>query len=244
MIMETKLVEFSNTILHVVIDVHKRQWSVTILTKAIYHRTFSQPPDPLALKHYIDQHFPGAKVKCAYEATKLGFWIQRSLEGLGYECLIVNPADIPSTNRESQNKADPIDSRKIARTLQGGLLKGLHVPSEVTQGDRQLFRYRKKLWGDLVRIKNRIKDKFLFSGVKIPDHLDNPYWTKAFLRWVEQAELPSASARLTVDLLLEQYEQIYRHFLKTSSAVRALLKTARFKEDGKSTYSRTVIDRA
>ncbi len=63
--METKLVEFSDTILYVGIDVHKRQWSVTILTQAIHHRTFSQPSDPLALKHYIDQHFPGAKVKCA-----------------------------------------------------------------------------------------------------------------------------------------------------------------------------------
>lgn len=231
--MKKQVLDFSNITLYIGLDIHKRQWSVTILSETIHHRTFSQPPDPKALKVYLDHHFPGAKVICAYEATKLGFWIHRMLTGFGYECLIVNPADIPSTSRESQNKTDPVDSRKIARTLQGGLLRGLNVPSVITEGDRQLFRYRKKLWGDLIRIKNRIKDKFLFSGVQIPEHLDNPYWTKAFLRWVAEAELTSKSARLTTDLLLEQYEQVYRHFLKTSVEVRKLLKTARYKIDGK-----------
>ncbi len=231
--METKLLDFSHMKIHVGIDVHKRQWSVTILSKAIHHKTFSQPPDPSALKHYLDHHFPRAKVICAYEATKLGFWIQRALTSYGYECLVVNPADIPSTSRESQNKADPVDSRKIARTLQAGLLKGSHVPSIVTEGDRQLFRFRKKLWGDLVRIKNRIKDKFLFSGVQIPKELDNPYWSKAFLKWIGEVEMPSSSARLTIDLLLEQYHFVYRHFLKTSVEVRKLLRSSRYKVNGK-----------
>ena len=39
------------------IDVHKRQWSISIYTSTIHHRTFSQPPDPRALKSYIDKHF-------------------------------------------------------------------------------------------------------------------------------------------------------------------------------------------
>lgn len=231
MIMEA--LDFTGKKIYVGIDVHKRQWSVTILTEQIHHRTFSQPPDPGALHHYLTHHFPGANVECAYEATKLGFWIQRSLSEFGYSCLVVNPADIPSTTKESQQKRDPTDSRKIAKTLRGGLLRGSHVPRLDTEGDRQLFRYRKRLWSDLVRIKNRMKDKFLFCGIVIPGELDKPYWSKAFLRWIEEVEMPSVSARVTVDHLLHQYRLIYRHYLDVSISVRKLLRTSRYKTNGK-----------
>ena len=63
---------FSNLQLYVGIDVHKKQWSVSIFTEAAHHRTFSQPPLPAALKAYLDRNFPGASVTCAYEASKLG----------------------------------------------------------------------------------------------------------------------------------------------------------------------------
>ena len=98
-----------------------------------------------------------------------------------YISLVVNPADIPTSNKESTEKTDPIDSRKIPKSLRGGLLTSIHIPSEETEGMRQLFRYRKKLWGDLVRVKNRIKDKLMFSGIVIPQKWDNPYWSNAFL---------------------------------------------------------------
>lgn len=230
--MKKKVTTFASLTLYVGIDVHKKQWSVSVFTGSIHHRTFSQPPDPSALKSYLDKHFPGAKVICAYEATLFGFWIARKLKSYGYECLVVNPSDIPSTSQENQNKTDRIDSRKIARTLQAGMLTGCYVPTEETEGDRQLFRYRKRLWGDLVRVKNRIKGKLMLFGVPLPDQYDNAYWSKAFLTWLRDVDLPSTSARDTLDLLLDQYHLIYRHFLDTSIKVRRLLKLARYKANG------------
>ncbi|MBY5950647.1 hypothetical protein KUV23_06665 [Algoriphagus marincola] len=35
------------------IDVHKRQWSVSIFTANCHHKIFSQAPDPKALKSYL-----------------------------------------------------------------------------------------------------------------------------------------------------------------------------------------------
>jgi transposase len=231
--MDKKVISFKSLTLYVGIDVHKKQWSVSIFSGQIHHRTFSQPPNPEALKAYMDKHFPEAKVVCAYEATKFGFWIARELQSYGYECLVVNPADIPSTNQESQNKTDPVDSRKIARTLQAGLLTGCYIPSEIMEGDRQLFRYRKRLWGDLVRVKNRIKGTLMFSGIQLPTQYDNAYWSKAFLAWLAEIELPSVSCKDTMDLLLSQYHLIYRHFLDTSIKVRKLLRSERYKDNGK-----------
>ena len=219
--------------LYIGIDVHKRQWSVSIFTEIIHHKTFSQGPQPEILKSYLDKYFSEYQVYCAYEASKFGFWIQRKFASYGYDCIVVNPADIPTTNKESSEKTDPIDSRKIAKALRAGMLKGIHIPDEQTEGARQLFRYRKRLWSDLVRVKNRIKDKLMFSGIPLPVEYDNPNWSKGFLRWLRQVEFKSKKTKYTLDFLLEQYESVYRHFLKVSIEVRKLQKESRYKTDAK-----------
>ena len=231
--METAQLDFSNLHLYIGIDVHKKQWSVSIFTDAAHHRTFSQPATPSALRTYLDHHFPGAPVTCAYEASKFGFWICRELNSYGYHCLVVNPSDIPTSNKESSNKTDPSDSRKIGKALRAGLLTGIHIPDPVTEGDRQLFRYRKKLKGDLTRVKNRIKDKFLFTGKSIPPEFDNANWSKAFLKWIREVELPDIGTRLTLNHLLEQYDFLYRHLLKVSIEVRKLQRECRYKKPAK-----------
>ncbi len=231
--MKKEQLQFIELKLYIGIDVHKKQWSVSIYTGESFHRTFSQPPSPKALKSYLDKYFPGSQITCAYEASKFGFWICRELISFGYDCMVVNAADIPTSSKETSNKTDPRDSRKIAKCLRAGLLTPIHIPDSPIEGDRQLFRYRKKLWGDLVRIKNRIKDKFIFSGVPIPIEFDNSFWTKAFLLWLKEVELPNKNTRLTLDLLLDQYHFVYRHFLKTSIEVRRLQRLDRYKTNAK-----------
>lgn len=231
--METRQTDFSDLLLYIGIDVHKKQWSVSIYSATTHHRTFSQPPTPEALKSYLDHHFPSAQVLCAYEACKFGYWIYRQLTAYGYQCLVVNPADIPTSNKEASDKTDPIDSRKIGKSLRAGLLSSIHVPDQYTEGDRQLFRYRRRLLSDLTRVKNRIKDKFLFTGISIPAELDNSNWSKGLLNWIRQAQLPDAHTRLTVDMLLDQYYFLYRHFLKTSIEVRKLQRESRYKNRAK-----------
>lgn len=231
--MEKQTVSFQDQRLYVGIDVHKKQWSVSIFSNELHHKTFSQPPSPLSLKSYLDQNFPGASIACAYESCKFGFWIQRELASFGYDCLVVNPADIPTTNKESSGKTDPIDSRKIGKALRSGLLTSVHVPKLYTEGDRQLFRYRKKLWSDLVKVKNRIKDKILFAGIVVPPELDNSNWTKAFLKWLTEVKIPSPTTRLTLDLLIEQYHMLYKHFLKVSTQVRHLQRLPRYKANAR-----------
>jgi transposase len=212
------------------IDVHKRQWSISIYTSAIHHRTFSQPPEPKALKCYLDKHFDGYQVVCAYEACKFGFIMLLPDMGINVR-LLIRLISLPPTKK--QLKRQILDSRKIAKALRGGMLRSIHVPAIETQGDRHLFRYRKKIWTDLVRLKNRIKDKLLFSGVSLAAKYDNSFWTKAFLVWLEQVELPSKNSGLTLDFLLEQYKFTYSHFLKVSIEVRRLQKKTGYKEYAK-----------
>ena len=71
----------------------------------------------------------------------------------------------------------------------------------------------------------------LFAGIEIPPKMDNSYWSKAFLKWLATVEFKSLEARKTLDLLLEQYEFIYRHFLKTSIQVRKIQSSNALKND-------------
>jgi hypothetical protein len=41
----------------------------------------------------------------------------------------------------------------MAKTLRAGLLRGTHIPKLETEGHNQLFRYLKRLWADLDRVK-------------------------------------------------------------------------------------------
>ncbi len=61
--MEKQTVSLEGQRLYVGIDVHTKQWSVSIFTQELHHKTFSQPRSPGAMKSYLDQYFPKASVE-------------------------------------------------------------------------------------------------------------------------------------------------------------------------------------
>ena len=59
--MKKEQLQFSELKLYIGIDVHKKQWSVSIYTDESFHRTFSQPPNPKALKYRKVNGHPSAR---------------------------------------------------------------------------------------------------------------------------------------------------------------------------------------
>ncbi len=92
-------------------------WSVCILTQQFEHKTFSQPPDPSVLANYLSRNFPGTTYRAVYETGYSGFWIHDQLREKGIDCIVVNPADIPTTDKEQAGKTDKVDCCKLARRL-------------------------------------------------------------------------------------------------------------------------------
>lgn len=127
---------FENQTVYVGLDVHKRSWNAAIFLGELYVRNIHQPPSPQALHHFLVSHFPGAKYTCAYESGKFGFWIQRHFNQLGIQCLVVNPADIPSTHKDEVYKTDSRDARGIGQALSSNLLKSIFVPDQNQEADR------------------------------------------------------------------------------------------------------------
>ncbi|MEM9858632.1 MAG: IS110 family transposase [Bacteroidota bacterium] len=194
--------------IYIGIDVHKKSWSVSIMSDHLELKSFSQPPEPKVLSNYLHKHFPGARYQSAYESGFSGFWAHRALVSLGVENIVVNPSDIPSTDKEKKRKRDTVDCRKIARSLRSKELRGIHVPDEVIDQDKALVRSRGKLVADIKRCKNRIKSLFHYWGIQIPEEMDSPYWSKTFRKWIRELDFNNASASLCVIAQLEGLEQI------------------------------------
>ena len=69
--------DFKGYKLFIAIDVHRRQWTVTIHLRDLELRTFSMNPSPKELYNHVKKVYPNAEYHSAYEAGFCGFWIHR-----------------------------------------------------------------------------------------------------------------------------------------------------------------------
>jgi transposase len=185
-----------------------------------------QPPSPQVLYKYLSTRYPGASYVCAYESGKFGYWIQRPLNNKGVKCLVVNPADIPSTQKDEVSKTDPRDARGIAMALQCGQLKSIYIPTLQQEADRCLVRQRKKIWKDLIRCKNGIKAFLDYNGVPLPDKFNNSNWSRNFITWLNDLQFDYSSIKITLTYQLRQAETLRRELLAISNNIRKLMRSA------------------
>jgi transposase len=133
--MESTKLDFAGQHVFVGLDIAKKSWKVCILLGELFHRRFSMEPDPSALVRYLKRHFPGAVYHCVYEAGYCGFWVHDELEKLGVDCIVVNPADVPTSDKERRVKTDRVDAGKLARHHRSGELRGIYIPGRSHQED-------------------------------------------------------------------------------------------------------------
>jgi transposase len=216
----TKKIDFKGKDLFIGLDVHKKSWSVTIVVDGIEHRTFTQPPDPLGLYNYLQRSFPGGTFNSAYEAGFCGYGIHRELNSLGIKNIVINAADIPTSQKDKLHKRDPIDSRKIARGLENGSLHGIHIFDRDLEELRSLNRTRFYLMRDLRRSKNRIKSFLQYYGEHLPAEFDNNQWTLKFVSWLKQVQMKTPGGLDAFSHLIESYEHHRQQLLILSRIVR------------------------
>lgn len=213
--------DFTGESIYVGIDVHKKQWNVSIMSAFKEHKTFVQPPDPQVLSNYLKEYFPNASYYSTYEAGFCGFWIHDALKKDGIENIVINPSDVPTTDKEKKQKSDRVDSRKLCKSLRDKSLTGIYVPTQEQLEDRGAMRLRRKLVSDVARCKNRIKGMLNFYGTKVPVEYDSAYWPKSFMAWLMRLELTQPSGTLSLHILVEELEgiqklkkQVERHLIQ------------------------------
>ncbi len=195
-------------------------------------KTFSQDPRSRILKDYLDKNFPNANYYSAYEASFSGFKTHRDLVNLGIKNIVVNPADIPTTDKERKQKEDSRDSRKIAKQLSQKDLTAIYIPDVEIEGDRSLVRYRKTLTKEIARTKHRIRSQLYYFGIEIPTQFsEKKYWSKKFTCWIQEIELPTESAKLALSGHLEMAEMLRKKQYSTIKEIRKLSDKKIYKEN-------------
>lgn len=166
---------FAEFLIFLGIDVHLNSWKVTARLNGRELKTFSCDPCAETLLKSLMKLFPGAKFKSVYEAGFTGFSTHRSLEKAGIKNIVVNPADIPLSDKDKKAKSDTRDSRTLAKKLESDDLKAIYVPTLQQERFRTVCRLREQLKKDKRRIMAQIRSFFYTKGVK----LDKYIWGKA-----------------------------------------------------------------
>jgi len=220
--------DFTNHHIYVGLDISKTSWKVCILTDLVEHKTFTQPPSVEVLVHYLKRNFTAARYHCVYEAGRFGFWIHDQLVQHGIDCLVVNPADVPTTNKETAHKTDRIDARKLARCLRACDLKSIYIPSRTAREDRSLVRTRQLLVNKQTRSKNQIKALLSFYGINIPENLNAYNWARRFIIWLQGVSFESESGNQSLRILIDELLHLRESILQLTNAIRSLAHEERY----------------
>ena len=176
-------------------------------------------PNPNQLAAFLHNNYPEGIFKCAYEAGFCGFWVQHELSALNLECIVVNPADIPTSHKEKQQKSDPRDSRKLSREFENNNLESIYIFTHKDHTLKSLCRTKKDLTKELARIKCKIRMYMHLHGKPIPEETA---WCGAFISKLERTAERLENGEALI-LYLDSLKFAKGQVLKATKALRKAL---------------------
>jgi transposase len=221
---------FKSQHIYVGLDVHYKSWTVGIQTENSSFQSFSQDPKPEILVKYLKKNFPGCIYHTVYEAGFSGFWIHDYLKSKGIDSIVINPADVPTTNKERDRKTDKVDAAKLARSLKNGELVAIYVHSKDMYEDRMLIRARESMVKDQTRIKNRIKGLMKFFGIEITKEQAKTHWSRKYIELLSKTEIISHGAKTSLDTYIGQLISQRKLICDLTREIRKLSREDKYKE--------------
>ncbi|MCL5031132.1 MAG: IS110 family transposase [Bacteroidetes bacterium] len=228
---ENKILDFKNQQFYVGIDVHKKNWSVTIRSGGITLKTYSSNASPKELSKYMHEKYPGGSYNSVYESGFSGYWAHRELEELGFKNIVVSPNEVPTNGKEKIFKTDSIDSRKLARELENGSIKGIYIPSPIHQELRSLVRLRYQIMKSNVRLKNQIKGYLNFYGHKIPENYETKHWSGVFIKHLRSLSFKYCMGKEQLEIYLSDLTEKRKLLSRTIKKIKAYCQEYGFLED-------------
>lgn len=224
---------FSGIDIYIGLDVHKKNWDVSIYVDNIHHESVHiSPPSTKTLTEMLKKKYPGGQYHVVYEAGFSGFWIYDELTEEGIDCVVVSPADIPMSNKDKKFKTDRNDSRQLAKKLRAGLLEGIYIPEKIQREHRALVRLRDKLVKDRTRIKNYIKSNLMFFGKEIgKDYEDTTCWSRKFIEGLSKIAFLSPEGKETMTETIKMLLVYEEEIKELDGKIRLLSKKSEYKQN-------------
>jgi transposase len=178
----------------------------------------------------LDRAFPDTSASLCYEASYIGYTLQRDLAEHGYHCDVVAPSSIPSP-RGKQIKTDRIDAAQLAQFYANGLLTTVAIPEPEQEQDRDLLRSRQKLVEQRKELRTHVLSLLRRNGRHYRQETPNKYhWTLPHASWLEKViTTSSGSFTVNLSLLVRQLKATNSILLEYGQAIETMAKTERYK---------------
>lgn len=186
------------------VDVHKRSYHVAFYLNDTPSIDFRMASEPKQLNQKLEPMTDSIK-NIVYETGPTGYGLARNLIKNNLPASVVPTSKILRSS-SVDDKADRLDSRKLAEYAAKGLLRSVAIPSPKQEADRQLYRMRHRQARQLAKVKTQIKSFLLMHGIKEPAGLDN--WTIASVEHLRTIRLLD-TLRLSLDELLSDYDYFH-----------------------------------
>ena len=220
---ENSSLNFNNQHFYVGLDVHKKRWMTTIRTNKMELETFSMDPSTEQLKRHMEKNYPGGKYYSVYEAGFCGYQIHRELESFGFKNIVAAPTEVPTSNKEKNQKRDPVDSRKLCRELENDSLEGVYIPSQLHQELRSIVRQRYQLIKKQTRLKTQIKGYLRFYGHKLPENCEVQHWTNNFIKYLRKLDFNYPIGKEQLSIYLDELTEIRKLLVRIIKQIKHFL---------------------
>jgi len=200
-------------IIHIGLDVDDTQYHGSAFHKETGEVIdFKSRPTLKGLLQQLDrmaQHFKGSKIKLCYEASYVGYCLQRDLMSNDIHCDIVSPSSIPSP-RGKAIKTDRIDAGYLAQFYANDLLTIVQPPDEEQEQDRDLLRSRQKVMQQRNQLRKHLQAVLRRNGLHYKAQTQyKSHWTKHHYFWLARTiDGLSGSLKVNLELLLRQLKTL------------------------------------
>ncbi|MHA2070080.1 MAG: IS110 family RNA-guided transposase [Candidatus Thorarchaeota archaeon] len=107
------------------------------------------------------------------------------------------------------------------------MLKKVHVLSEEERADRELVRTRRQIVEHRSNVARQIKSKLLFHGIESP-FSSKQRWSKIYMKWLRSLAMNHTAMALSLEFLLDLYEQLTVQIKKITKKVMELTKNEQY----------------
>lgn len=187
--------------------------------------------DAGALKKAIKKFTARKKFIVGYEATYLGYSLQRNLQKLDLECKIIAPTSIAKAPGD-RVKNDGKDSFRLAIGLWRQEFSFVNIPTVKQEADRMLLRSRAFIVSQRSDTKRHILAQCRLLNLDYrAETSQKDYWTKTHRNWLDKKiGLLSSSAHITLSVLIQSLQAFEGSLDTIESEINHVAETESYKK--------------
>jgi len=179
----------------------------------------------------------GSEIKVCYEATYLGFSLQRDLAKHGFACEVIAPSMIPRKAGLGV-KTDRVDSHEMAVYYMNGQLTAVHIPTVAEETVRDTVRARRFVSDQQASLKLHILSTCKRMGLhyrEVNDKTKKHYWTKVHREWLtKKIKEEYSHQEFTMTMLLMQLQDLERRIELYDAKIVEIAESPNYREKVKS----------